>query len=307
MAIDPKLLEEACDWQAALAGDDPDWEGFTLWLETSADHVAAYDIAMGLDDTVEAHKPAVAAAMPANDQSGDRPPVFRRRGVAAVLAALIAVPGALWFATLDRSVDIRSGNAPTEFALDARTRIALDRNSVLRHAKDDTSKIELASGSAQFEVAHDPSRRFSVHSGDVTIVDIGTRFAVERNGAQTGVSVAEGMVSVQLGSGGSWTLHAGQRALVDAANVRIEQIDANAVALWRRGQLSYRDAPLSQVVREISRYTPQPVSVDPAIAGRHFSGVLTIGDGRALDKNLADFMGLQRVQGSGSVRISDRR
>jgi transmembrane sensor len=73
------------------------------------------------------------------------------------------------------------------------------------------------------------------------------------------------------------------------------------IATWRSGQLVYRNASLQQVAREVSRYTPQPLVLDPAIAGRRFSGVLTIGDGTTLDRNLADFMGLAlRRDGSAS-------
>jgi len=50
MPIDPKLLDEACDWHAALASDDADFDAFTDWLEASPDHAHAYDQVIELDD-----------------------------------------------------------------------------------------------------------------------------------------------------------------------------------------------------------------------------------------------------------------
>jgi transmembrane sensor len=310
MSIDPKLMDEACDWHAALAGDDPDFDGFTDWLEASADHVRAYDAVMLLDDQVLAERDRLASALPAND-AGDADdqraaPFFRRRSFAAALAALLAVPAALWMMPGDGSVDVRSGNVPQEIALSDRTHITLDRNSVLRHDKGDTGAVELASGAAHFSVRHDPTQRFTVQAGDVAITDLGTQFEVQRNGTQVGIAVSEGLVAVALPGHSPITVKAGQRAFAEAGTIRIEPVDAMSVGSWRRNQLVYRNAPLQQVAREISRYAGKPVQIAPAVANRRFSGVLTIGDGQALDRNLADFMALSRSERSGTVWIGAR-
>lgn len=307
MSIDQKLIDEACDWHAALAGDDPDFDAFTAWLEMSPDHVRAYDAAMMLDDAVTAHRDPLSVALPANDVAGEqdegRASFFRRSGIAAAVAALLAVPAAYMLMPGAALVDVQSGAVPQEIALNSRTHITLDRNSLLRHEKGQTAAVELASGAAHFDVRHDPALRFTVKAGDVAIVDLGTRFEVQRNGPQVGVLVSEGSVALSLRGQRAVTLKAGQRAFAEAGTIRVEPVDPLSVGSWRHGQLVYRNAPLQQVVREISRYTREPVLVEPALGDRRFSGVLTIGDGQALDRNLADFMALSRFERDGAVWI----
>jgi transmembrane sensor len=304
------MLEQACEWHAALAGEDPDFDAFTDWLEASPDHARAYDAVMLLDDDVDSARDRLAVALPANDVIADDAspsvPFFRRRSFAAALALVLAAPAALWFGSGPSIVDVRSGAATQELALDDRTQIILDRNSLLRHAKGDSGAVELASGAAHFAVRHDPSLRFTVKAGDVDIVDLGTQFEVQRNGPQVGVAVSEGSVSVGFAGKPAITLKAGQRAFAEAGTIRVVATDPGIVGSWRRNQLVYRNAPLQQVVREISRYTGTPVQVDPALGDRRFSGVLTIGDGQALDRNLADFMALSRVERDGAVWIDAR-
>lgn len=303
MTIDPKLLEEACDWLIALDDDAPDFDAFTLWLEASPAHVAAYDAAILLDGRISVHAPNLSASLPANDVGEAAPSTFGRRSIAAAIAAAVAIPASLWLTAAPQIVQVTSGGAPQSFALDIRTRVTLDRNSVLKHGKDDTGQVELASGAAHFDVHHDPKARFMVTAGDVSITDLGTRFEVQRNGDQVGVAVAQGSVSVAFKGRQAVTLTAGQRAYAEAGGIRVETVDAGSVGSWQRGQLVFRNAPLPQVAREISRYTAKPVVVDPALQGRRFSGVLTIGDGRTLDKNLADFMGVPRADCGTSVQL----
>ena len=305
MTIDQELLNQAADWHAAMAGDDPDFEGFTAWLETSPNHARAYDDVIMLDDLVGTHKPAIQAALPANDV-GESKHQQRRHFLAAAVAMALAIPGALWFGVGNSPVEFQSEGSPMQVALDVRTTIELDRNSLLRHIKNETDKVELAQGAAHFSVTHDPTHRFTVKAGDVSIVDLGTKFEIQRNGDQVGISVAEGAVAVAVSGKKLTTLRAGQRAYIEGGVIKTGLIDAASVASWRKGQLVYRNAPLSQVVKELSRYTPVPITVDPSLADRQFSGVLTIGDGHALDRNLADFMGLARIEQGKSVQIGAR-
>jgi transmembrane sensor len=305
MAIDPRLLEAAADWHVRLAGDDPDFDGFTVWLEASADHGLAYDRVMELDDAIDLHRDQLAAALPANDV--DEVPVAphlnsgRRRFLAAALLVAMALPAGLWLTTLRQVSEVSSSGERREFALDDRTRIVLDANSEVRHRQGRTDAVALERGAALFAVRHDPARRFAVTAGDVEIVDLGTRFEVTYAGGHVSVAVAEGSVALHSPKAPEVTLTAGQRADIAAGTVTISASDPAMIATWRSGQLVYRNASLQQVAREVSRYTPQPLVLDPAIAGRRFSGVLTIGDGTTLDRNLADFMGLAlRRDGSAS-------
>jgi hypothetical protein len=77
-------------------------------------------------------------------------------------------------------------------------------------------RVILARGRARFSVTRRPDRRFVVHSGDVEVVVVGTRFVVEREGGQVRVSVEEGKVRVRGPRGDARLLEAGERAVLPA-------------------------------------------------------------------------------------------
>jgi transmembrane sensor len=58
--------------------------------------------------------------------------------------------------------------------------------------------VALHSGSARFDVRHDPRRLIRVHAGAVAVEDLGTKFEVEHRGLTARVSVTEGSVSVSF-------------------------------------------------------------------------------------------------------------
>lgn len=76
------------------------------------------------------------------------------------------------------------------------------------------NRVEVRSGAVELDVPHDPSRRFVVIAGAVTIVDVGTRFRVEvEPGRAVRVLVHEGAVRIEqdgrtpaeLRAGESWS------------------------------------------------------------------------------------------------------
>ena len=137
---------------------------------------------------------------------------------------------------------------------------------------------------------HDAAHPFTVKAGDYQIRDLGTRFEVSREGERVIVSVAEGQVEV--GGHGITPLTGlpGDRITISHGTATRSHVDPTIVASWRDGRLIYADAPLAMVIADINRYAAKPVALSPALADRHFSGVLTIGDGSQLARNLAEVL-----------------
>jgi transmembrane sensor len=145
-----------------------------------------------------------------------------------------------------------------------------------------------------------------VHAGGIDVRDIGTRFELSTSNASVMVLVAEGQVALASPSlAQPVKLAAGKRALVDSAtqSVAITPADVQEFASWRRGRLSYDDAPLALVAADIGRYAGEAVTIDPALAGRRFTGVLTIGDGSRLADSLAQIMGLDVRREGNRIRL----
>ncbi len=146
-------------------------------------------------------------------------------------------------------------------------------------------------GEAFFTVVHDGAHPFAVRAGNVVATDVGTRFDVR---AYTGddairVAVAEGRVSVarsvtRVGAGRSRSVPTGAGDLATVTDTGIVVTHATDIASlvgWAEGRLTFRDAPLDSVVRELGRWYGVPFRLsDPTLVARHVTLTLS-GETRA--------------------------
>ena len=142
------------------------------------------------------------------------------------------------------------------------TRVVLGPDSRLTVPADysaNSRSVELR-GDGYFDVVHDATKPFAVRVGQAVVEDIGTTFSVESDdAAATSVSVVTGSVRLRQAASeptSGVVLAAGDRGSIDEAGrasakqhvVRDEDI------AWTRGQLIFRDAPLSRVANELRRW-----------------------------------------------------
>ena len=238
-------------------------------------------------------------------------PVKRRRlmiwiaGVGSAIAAALAA-AALLSVTL--SVDHRPGigtpiYAPvggrpvetTHYAsgVGERMDVTLDDGSVVKlntgslvevaytAARRD---IRLLRGQAIFEVAHNPRRPFVVTAGARRITATGTAFDVRLDGETVRVVLIEGHVAVTpvtrtglqriVPALGSQDLSAGEALTAPPDGpVRVAATDVDRITSWRRGQVVFRDDPLSAAVAEMNRYSDDKLVIDdPRVAALTISG-----------------------------------
>lgn len=293
--------EEAIGWLIRLR--DPvsaDWLGFTDWLEAAPANREAYDVVVLADaDMVEAARtlePAVTEAaaaeiMPANDNQRG---FFRRFGgiAAALLVAAMAWPAYQAFNPTysietalgeQRSVTLEDG---TVIDLNGGTHLTLDRRN--------PRLASVVAGEAQFRVTHDPQAPFTVRVGGASIVDVGTVFNIAREGKLTEVSVAEGSVIFNP-EREALLLKPGQRlrTMGDGAAPVVNAIDPKQVGGWKAGRLDFVASTLADAAPDLARSLGQPVSVDPAIADREFTGTILVDrtDKNAIE-NVAALMGV---------------
>ena len=306
------IEEQAWKWHQALQADSGDWDGFTHWLEADPRHRDAYDSIALLDADIHQQRRTLAALLPAEPPE---PAVQPRRtvlawaggGIAAALALLVSVP--LMKPDSVPTADYRTGSGEIRtIALMDGSRIALGPSSHLSVAGKDQDQIAIVGG-AYFDITHDPDRPLTIRAGDQRIVDIGTRFDILAVNSHTQVTVAEGRVSVlSPGKAESIELAAGRRLAIDnrTHSAQVSSVSAEDVGSWRDGRLVYVDAPLSLVAADIGRYAGKRVEATPAVAGRRFSGVLVIGDGSALVRDVQQVMGLAAKVEGDRVRLDAR-
>jgi transmembrane sensor len=140
--------------------------------------------------------------------------------------------------------------------------------------------VDLQRGEAQFDVAHDATRPFVVHTGMGTVTALGTRFDVRRYaGDEAVVTLLRGSVAVKQGDERR-TLHPNEQALLlERGGITVRTIDPAQVNAWVGGWLRFADASLGEVVAEANRYSPRKLRLaDPQLASLRLHGSFHVGD-----------------------------
>ena len=209
------------------------------------------------------------------------------RLAAAAAVLVVASVALIWRAALSSRSDQIPAGTRTHFAtaigaldslqLPDGSRVLLGPGSTLDLATDFgavTRELTLK-GDARFDVVHDISHPFTVHTASASFRDVGTVFAVHSDEAEGArIVVSEGAVAVQSHPGlASETLKAGDRAVVGPqGTLRVERAAASRDDLaWMTGRLLFRDAPVAQVAADLRRWYGIEMRVDSALATRRLS------------------------------------
>ncbi|NQE60738.1 FecR domain-containing protein [Caulobacter sp. RHG1] len=300
-ALDPVHREAAVEWFIRLQGEPEveDWTAFQAWLEADERHRLAYDEVeatwLDLDETDEtpAAEPAPQTVVPFRKPSR-RPPAWTW-GVAALTAAAAVVtlavlptltaPQTQTFTTAKgevRDITLADGS---RLSLSSDTRLEV---RLARKQRD----VVLARGEASFDVARDESRPFTVQAGDRDVRVLGTEFNILRSDQTLAVTVRRGVVRVSdAGQADVHQLTYGDQLLhrVGESRSTVRKVQPDRAFAWKKGRLTYENAPLSEVVADLNRYVPTPIRVDPGAIQVKVSGVLLIDKEAAMLRHLELF------------------
>ncbi len=177
-------------------------------------------------------------------------------------------------------------------------------------------RVELESGEAHFEVAHDTARPFVVSAGGVAVRAVGTAFNVRFVSGAVEVTVTEGKVEVERVdpnalSAGPTLIAANQRLallLSPAATPApvIEPLapgDVRAVLAWQRRVTDFSDTPLAEVAARFNRHnTLQLVIGDSALGTRRIGGIFALDDVEAFVR-LLERDGIIRAERQGDILL----
>jgi transmembrane sensor len=135
-------------------------------------------------------------------------------GVAAVALLIVTKKGghdrATGHAVAERSATAPASPGTIKFS-DGSLATAIDPDSVLVIAEDSTRRmsVDLARGGGRFQIVPNRERSFTVRAGPITVMVVGTVFAVQRLPDRVGVKVERGAVRVAWRTG-EHLLHAGE-------------------------------------------------------------------------------------------------
>ena len=205
-------------------------------------------------------------------------PVWRRPAAWLAAAAAVAI-AAVGVSRMERGSagDSRTVKVALATGIGARdsirladgTRVLLGPASKLVVADDYGARrrdVYLLSGEAFFEVVHDTAHPFVVRAAEASIEDIGTAFTVRIDtSTSVRIAVTQGKVRLWRGVSGGPTLdlEAGQAAVLDSGSLMAREQDATADELaFTRGQLVFREAPLTRVASDVERWYGIRLRVD---------------------------------------------
>lgn len=295
------IFEQAERWFARLRARDcsaADRQAFEAWQTADPAHAAAYDetrrlwaeLAPLADDNEVARWRREAAS----DESRTTRREHAAWGLAAAASVVLALAlggYAMWGAKAPAPATVAHYATTGELqrlTLADGSRITLNANTELDVTMDASARVvQLTRGQAVFDVVHEPRRPFVVHAAGNTIRDIGTRFDVNLDDAQTRINVIEGVVNVTRGDRTA-TLARGEE-LATGDNVwRQRNVDPDVAIGWTRGMLVFRQTPLDEAVAQANRYGDghRLVVADPSLADLPISGDFRIGENDSLVRAL---------------------
>jgi transmembrane sensor len=181
------------------------------------------------------------------------------------------------------------------------SRILLNTNTALQIEYAATSRlIKMARGEANFEVAKDPARAFTVRVAGIDFTAVGTAFNVRADSSRgVRLTVSEGRVHVRnseppvsvdsaspivsgMGASIDVEVEANKGVVIDPATESVGALPQAQVAVataWHQGMTVFHSTPLEQVAAEFGRYsTTRIVIADPELGRIPVSGYFRVGD-----------------------------
>lgn len=190
-----------------------------------------------------------------------------------------------------------------------------------RHMRE----VVVNNGEGLFDVDHRANRPFVVRAGHHSVIAVGTRFAVRRkHDDEWAVTVIEGRVAVVPGSPSSPEEFAdllssapsgkyGQRVILgpdkqlhidgEGQIVAEQETDALATTAWQAGMLKFRQTPLREVAREISRYTLGEVRVADDVPDHPVTGIIHIRNRQTMVGYLTEVVPVTPVESGAGVTV----
>lgn len=166
--------------------------------------------------------------------------------------------------------------------------------------------VELKNGEAFFEVRRDPDRPFVVRTRYADITVTGTAFDVQSFDSYVNLSVISGSVTVDAqGFAGAHALGAGDNFRIFANGaVEFGRFDEAVALSWLLGVARYQDTPLREVVADLNRYFPKPITVsDAAIGELPVTGEFDLSDQATAVKALSVAFDLVAVAGVDAIAL----
>lgn len=319
-----RTLREAAGWHARLHAPDctdEDRLAFEHWRRSNVAHARAFEMAQRMSARLDSLRedPRVRAMAQQARADGDA-----HRPARWMLPAALAASVALAMVTLRFLPDMFAGDAAVayESSADQTRTVTLQDGSTVQldvgtritvQMSTDHRRINLLSGRAMFDVAHDRSRPFAVTAAQARTTALGTRFQVQLQTDQVVVTLAQGSVAIDDQSrtrGWHEQLRPGEQLSVDMKTAMLKKtaVDASVATSWTRGRHLFRGTPLRDAIEEVNRYAHKKVRLgDPSLGALAVGGNFIAGDSELIVGAFAAVLPLSVVDDGNKEIILFRR
>lgn len=200
----------------------------------------------------------------------------------------------------------RGGQYPIRLA--DGTKVWLNSATSLRYPETfagNERKVELISGEAFFEVAHNSAKPFRVVVKGQTIEDLGTQFNINAYDDEpaTKTTLLEGSVKVSKANQ-KVLLKPGQQAVLKSVNapIIIQSVDVDEAVAWKNGYFKFNGEDLKSVMRKISRW----YNVDVTYQGNSGGNITFLGE-VSRSKNISAVLKIMEATGNVHFQVAGRR
>ncbi|MEM7239785.1 MAG: FecR domain-containing protein [Pseudomonadota bacterium] len=230
--------------------------------------------------------------------------VYGLLGVAAALVAVSPLPSDVML-RLDAD-HVSPVTERSRVNLPDGTIVDLDAGAALSVSYEaDIRRVALLRGRAWFDVEPDTARPFVVATGFGAVRVLGTSFGVARRDGEAVLSVTEGRVALQDAGRPRATLVKGEQVVFSGSQTQpIGSFDEAQVTAWRRDELIFFKAPLSQVIDELNeRRFGRIFIASQGIGERTVSGVFSLKDPRGSLEIIANALDLDVTRITGLLVV----
>lgn len=319
-AISPQQQQAALAWLSRINEQPARAEGaeFKRWLLADPAHAQAWREAQALWQ----HSAEPASRLAEEDaqalgrllQAMDTPtPRWRPRlaGLAVAATVLLSVASVAGWHPRDWVEDLGADYVSAvgqlkPLTLADQSQLVLDADSAISvDFSQGQRRVEVRRGAVFFEVSHtDEPFVVQANGGEVRVM--GTRFEVRNQADGATVTVLSGKVGVSAAPRQpQQVLTAGQQVAYQHGHAEaLHRVDSDSQLAWRQGWLNYYQAPLAQVIEDLSRYYPGRIVVlNSELAARKVSGSFPADDPLAALDALGSVAGFQRKTLLGRVTL----
>jgi transmembrane sensor len=281
----------------------------TAWLEKSLSHRVAFWRLQSVWDRAD----RLNALQPPSRPEGKTLSFSLRRimllgavfvvGIAAVLSFLVLPPHTVTYATPvggHRIIRLADGST-----------IELNTDTVVKtRSSMDSRNVELVNGEAIFNIRHDAAHPFTLRIENRSIIDLGTKFLVRKDGPVLKVELISGRVKLESSQKDEAPaiLKPGDEAVATAESLSVKhksegELDSDLG--WEHDMLVFQRATLDQVAREYNRYNERKIIIADSGAGaRIITATLQAKDTDAFARMARDFLGLHVIERDSEIVIS---